>query len=114
MSLDDLREQGILLPENEWGAHRLETTVQQGRLTVAFGLAVASAVVVYLGAGGRWTWIGLVAFLISLYWVIWICDRAIVRQRRRQRRERQALKAEPGSGGADGHPEPPDDERDRG
>ena len=40
-----------LLPEEEWGQHRLETTVSEGRLGAAFGLAVPSLVGIYLGAG---------------------------------------------------------------
>jgi Flp pilus assembly protein TadB len=88
MSLDDLREHGVLLPEDEWGEHRLQTTVSQLPLAAAFLLAVAAVVVIYLGGGGTWTWIGLATFLVALYGIVWICDRAILRQRERTRRER--------------------------
>lgn len=89
MSLDDLREHGVLLPEEEWGAHRLATTVAQGRLGAAFGVAGVAAAVMYLGNGGRWTWLGLLTFLFALCWIVWLCDRAIVRQRERTAEERR-------------------------
>ena len=89
MSMEDLREHGVLLPEEEWGQHRLENTVPQGRLAAGFAIAVAGIVSIYLGAGGRWTWIGLVVFLVALYWIVWTCDRGILAQRERFRRERE-------------------------
>lgn len=89
MSMEDLREHGVLLPEEEWGEHRLETTVPEGRLATGFVIAVTGVVSIYLGAGGRWTWIGLVVFLAALYWIIWVCDRGVLAQRERVRRERE-------------------------
>lgn len=91
MSQEDLERHGVLLPREEWGAHQLETTVSERWLALAFALAVGSLCVIYFGAGGTWTWIGLVTFLIALYWIVWICDRAVVRQRRRTRQERSGM-----------------------
>lgn len=91
MSMEDLREHGVLLPEEEWGEHRLETTVSEPRLAVAFVIAVASTVVMYFGAGGSLTWVGLIVFLFALYWIIWVCDRGVTAQRRRSERERTEL-----------------------
>lgn len=91
MSLDDLRKHGILLPEAEWGQHRLETTVAEGPMAAAFGMALAAVTAIYLGGGGPWTWVGLVVFLVTLLAIIVICDRAIERLRARTRRERRAL-----------------------
>ncbi len=87
MSMDDLRQHGVLLPEEEWGQHRLTTTVSEGQLGAAFALAVAALVTIYLGAGGTWTWVGLGAFLVALYWIVATCDRAVRRQQKRSRRE---------------------------
>jgi membrane protein implicated in regulation of membrane protease activity len=101
MSMEDLREHGVLLPEREWGEHRLETTVAQGPLLAAFLVAVLAVVAIYLGAGGTWTWIGLVVFLVAIFTVVWICDRAIVRQRERTRRERRAAAEERERGPSD-------------
>ncbi|MGK7313421.1 MAG: hypothetical protein ACN0LA_14490 [Candidatus Longimicrobiales bacterium M2_2A_002] len=89
MSMEDLREHGVLLPEEEWGEHRLETTVPQGRLATGFVIAVLGLLSIYFGAGGLWTWVGLVVFLVALYWIIWVCDRAVVAQRERFRHERE-------------------------
>lgn len=100
MSMEDLREHGVLLPESEWGAHRLQTTVAQGPLATAFALAVAATVAIYVGAGRLWTWVGLVVFLAALLWIVWICDRAILRQRERTRRERRREADQAGGSGA--------------
>ncbi len=90
MSIDDLREQGVLLPEEEWGEHRLVTTVPLLPLAIGYVVAVASLVVMYVGAGGLLTWIGAGSFLVALYALTWMCDRAVLRQRARVRRERSA------------------------
>lgn len=89
MTLEDLREQDVLLPEEEWGAHRLETTVPEWPLAATFAVAAAALVAAYLGDGGTLTWIGVVVFLVTLYAITWIVDRAVLRQRRRFRRERR-------------------------
>ncbi|HKK27067.1 MAG TPA: hypothetical protein VKB18_03200 [Gemmatimonadota bacterium] len=89
MSIDDLRDQGVLLPEEEWGEHRLETTVHVVPLAAGFAVAVASLAVIYLGDGGILTWVGSGVFLLALYAVTWMCDRAVLRQRERFREERR-------------------------
>ena len=88
MSIRDLEEHGVLLPEDEWGARSLETSVPQGRLLGAFAVAVVSLVAAYVGDGGRLTWVGLGSFLVSLFAITLICDRAIERLRRRVGEER--------------------------
>ncbi len=102
MSIDDLRDQGVLLPEEEWGKHRLQTTVPLAPLAVGYGSALASLVIMYLGAGGVVTWIGAGTFLAALYALTWMCDRAVLRQRERFQRERREmdLQAPRGEGGA--------------
>lgn len=89
MTLEDLREHGVLLPEEEWGAHRLESTTRQAPLLMAFGVAAGSLVATYMGDGGTWTWVGTGAFLVLLLAITWMCDRAVDRQRERVRRERR-------------------------
>lgn len=89
MSLQDLKDHGVLLPEGEWGEHSLETTVPQGALLLAFAVAVAALVAVFLGNGGTWTWIGLGVFLCTIYVITVVCDRAVVGQRRRVVEERR-------------------------
>lgn len=88
MSIEDLREQGVLLPEDEWGKHRLQTTVHQGPLLVTVVVAAASLVAAYLGDGTPLTWGGVAGFLVAFFAMVWICDRAIRRQRQRVENER--------------------------
>lgn len=89
MTMEDLREHGVLLPEEEWGAHRLETTVPEWPLAAALLAAAALWVVAFLGDGGTTTWIAVGGFLVLVSAVTWICDRAIRRQRERFREERR-------------------------
>lgn len=88
MSLQDLKDHGVLLPEEEWGTHSLETTVPQVPLLAAFAMAVAALVAVFRGDGRTWTWIGVGGFLVALYTITLICDRAVAKQRRRVAEER--------------------------
>lgn len=96
MAIEDLRDQGVLLPEDEWGEHRLRTTIRQGPLLVAILVAIGGLVGTYLGDGGGLTWGGVGAFFVGFFGVIGLCDRAIRRQRRRVRRERDDVGAEGG------------------
>lgn len=89
MSLDELRDQGVLLPEDEWGRHTLKTTVPQRTLAALLIAAVASLVVAYLGDGDGLTWIGTAAFLVLLFVITWVVDRSVRKQRRRVREERR-------------------------
>lgn len=90
MTLEDLREHGVLLPEEEWGEHELETTVPEWPLLGAFLAAAALWVLAYLGEGGIVTALSVAGFLALLLAVTWMCDRAITRQRERFREERRS------------------------
>lgn len=90
MTIEDLREHGVLLPESEWGTHRLESTTRGLPMLAAFAVAAASLALAYLGDGGAWTWTGTGGVLACLLAITWMCDRAVRRQRRRVRRERAA------------------------
>ena len=92
MTLEDLREQGILLPEGEWGVHRLETTARRIPLVLALTVAVASWVLALWGGGGLATWLGMGVFIVTFFLITWMLDRAILRQRRRVRSERKRSK----------------------
>lgn len=91
MTMQDLRDHGVLLPDEEWGEHRLETTVPEWGLAGSFLAAGGAWWGIYVGDGGTVTWIALGVFLAALGAITWICDRAILRQRRRFREERRAL-----------------------
>jgi len=87
MSLEDLKEQGILIPEEEWGEHRLKTTVPQFTFAILFLISVSGCVMAYFGDGHTLTWIGLVVFFTAFYVMIWVNDRAVTRQRERFEKE---------------------------
>lgn len=89
MTIEDLREQGVLLPEEEWGVHELETTTPELPLAVAFVASVGFWLMIYLGDGRVLTWVGTGLFLATLYAITWICDRAVLRQREKFREERK-------------------------
>lgn len=89
MSQQDLEAHGVLLPEEEWGEHALKTTVPQTGLAALFILAVVAIVAMYVGDGARLTWIALGVFLLALYAITWLCDRAVRKQRQRFRAERR-------------------------
>lgn len=87
-----LKEQGMLLPEDEWGKHSLESTVAEVPLAVATVLGVAALAVAFLGGGRPVTWVGCGVFLVLLVGVVWLCDRAVSRQAARTRGKRAALR----------------------
>lgn len=110
MTIEDLREQGVLLPEEEWGEHQLETTVRETPLLAAFLVAVGALTAAYIGDGGSTTWIGVTTFLVCLYAIIWMCDRAVRRQRERFRKERRRFRGnrKAPAGGGDASAGPPE------
>lgn len=89
MSLDDLREHGVLLPEEEWGTHSLATTVPALPALVTFLAAAAGLVLILLGDGRPLTWAGVALFLAAFFTLTWLCDRAVRAQRRRVRKARR-------------------------
>ena len=95
MTMEDLREQGVLLPEEEWGEHRLKTTAPSVALGLAFLTAAGACVLALLGDGRLLTWVGIALFLVALFAITLMCDRAVSRQRRRVQRERSALRESP-------------------
>lgn len=114
MTLEDLREHGVLLPEEEWGEHRLETTVPEWPLLAAFVAAAVLWWVAYFGDGSWVTGVAVAAFLAVLYAITWVCDRGVLAQRRRFREEHRSFvsQAEERPGGGQlsaGGGEGPDD-----
>lgn len=89
MTLEDLREQGVLLPEKRWGKHELTTTVAKWWLLAALAAAAGGVGVALAGDGGWLTWVGIGVFLVALSTATVLCDRAVVRQRRRMEGERR-------------------------
>lgn len=87
MTLEDLQEQGVLLPEEEWGEHALSSTVPRLALLGLLAVAAASVVAALVGDGRTLTFVAMGVFIASLFALTWVLDRSIVRLRRRERRE---------------------------
>ncbi len=83
MSYEDLKEHGIFLPEKEWGELDLATSVNLPALVVTFVVGIVSCVLMAIGGGHLWTWIGAGAFIIFIYAFALISNAGIDRQNRR-------------------------------
>ncbi|MFB6098683.1 MAG: hypothetical protein ABEK84_06160 [Salinibacter sp.] len=83
MSYDDLKEHDIFLPEEEWGDLDLETSVSIPTLIATFVLGAVSCVMMVLGGGGPWTWIGAVLFIGFMFAFALVSNAGIERQHRR-------------------------------
>ena len=66
MAIEDLKEAGLLLPEEEWGKYELKTTVNTAALSGVGILGIISVAMMYLGDGHWPTWLGVLLFLLSL------------------------------------------------
>lgn len=77
MSLKDLQQAGVLLPQEEWGVHDLHTSVNKPMLVAALTVGLASVVVMYLGAGSTLTFIGGAIFIGFMAWITHISIKAV-------------------------------------
>jgi len=80
VSLKDLEELGVLLPEEDWGTHELHSAVNKPALVLAGLLGVMAVVLMYNGSGGTLTFVGSGLFLVFMAWVTHISISAIDRQ----------------------------------
>lgn len=92
MSIENLKEQNILLPEDEWGDYSLKTTVAQGPVLILFLLSVGACGLTLWGNGNLWTWIGIITFFISFFGIVILSDRAIQKQRERTKKTKRESK----------------------
>ena len=89
MSLEDLREHGVILPEREWGTRELTTTLPLLPALAAFLAATTGLALAYAGDGTPLTWVGIALFLAAFFTLTWLCDRAVRAERRRVRKGRK-------------------------
>jgi len=66
MTMEELEEDGILLPRDQWGKRELKSRVAKVPLLVIAGAALGSVGMMYLGNGRGLTWMGLGVFFASL------------------------------------------------
>lgn len=76
MSMKDLEEMGILLPQEKWGKADLHTSVNKPQLVVSGLLAVVAVIMAYAGNGGTLTWVGVLLLFVCLGWFTRISLRA--------------------------------------
>lgn len=71
MALDDLEEQGLLLPEEAWGKRPQESWRSRAQIVVCGGLFLASALLIWFGSGSWPTFLGIALFLgdLSLFMI---------------------------------------------
>ncbi len=77
MSMKDLEEMGILLPENKWGQSDLHTTVDKIQLVASGLLALGAVILGYVGNGGLLTWVGVGMFFMFVGWFTRISLKAV-------------------------------------
>ena len=77
MSLRELNDAGMLLPKDEWGAHDLHSTVSRVAMVSSLLLGLVSIALMYLGAGGTVTMVGIVVFLVFMVWITQISVTAV-------------------------------------
>ncbi len=77
MSMKELEEMGILLPENKWGQSDLHTSVDKIQLVASGLLALGAVICSYVGNGGLLTWIGVGMFFIFVGWFTRISLKAV-------------------------------------
>ena len=69
MSIRDLKEMGILLPEEKWGQFDLTTSLNKPRLFTALVLGLVSAIAIYVGKGEALTWVGVGLYFVFVFWL---------------------------------------------
>ena len=94
MSLKDLHDHGILLPEEEWGVHDLHTSVNKPLLLVSLLFGLASVLTMYLGGGEGISFVGMVMFIVFMGWITQISLKAIEVQAAQFAEEREAAHME--------------------
>ncbi len=70
MPLDELKKKGLLLPERMWG-HRPRTSLRSRiSVLITFGVGLFAAWLIWVGAGGPVTFLGVGIFLLDLLLIL--------------------------------------------
>lgn len=83
MTLQELEDHEIFLPEAERGELDLHTSVHVPALVGAFVLGAVSCVLMVAGGGALWTWIGAVLFVLFMILFALVSNAGIERQNAR-------------------------------
>jgi protein-S-isoprenylcysteine O-methyltransferase Ste14 len=71
MPLEELRREGLLMPERYWGDAPEATLRSRLSVLFTFGLGIAAAALIWLGDGGWVTFVGTGIFLVDLFLILW-------------------------------------------
>ena len=66
MSLEELQQMGILLPQDKWRKRKLKSRVPRVPLAIVGVLFPVSGLLMYFGDGGTVSWAGVGLFLALL------------------------------------------------
>ena len=70
MPLNDLRKQGLLLPDGMWGQRPHATVRSRISVAVTFSVGLFSAWLIWSGQGGTLTFVGVGIFLADLVLIL--------------------------------------------
>lgn len=82
MSLEALREMGLLRPERAWDGRQQRTGVPVAALGAAALIGAAGCAAIVVGDGGPTTWFGVALFLVGLFGFIGLNLWGVGRRRR--------------------------------
>jgi amino acid transporter len=77
MSVSDLQKLGLLRPESEWDPKHTRSFVPRLLWMCLVTLGIGGCVMLTLGDGGAVSWIGLLIFLVSLFFFVLLNMRSV-------------------------------------
>lgn len=77
MSLEELEEEGLLRPRDEWGQEDPHSHVSRSGLILSWIIGIIACAMMYLGGGEAITWIGLGVFFVFLVLFTYLSNHAI-------------------------------------
>ncbi len=83
MSQRDLENMGVLLPREQWGKYDLHANMNKPLLLAIVVGTVISIILMYIGNGRLYTWVGAVLFLVMFFGFTFLSIRATNRKWRR-------------------------------
>ena len=83
MALERLARDGFLLPKSARGKLALDGSIRRAPFVLLGVMGFASCLLMYLGDGGGWTWVGVIAFHAFLAAFLAVSLRGVTEQIRR-------------------------------
>ncbi len=70
MPLEELRKEGLLLPERHWGHFPRASLRSRLSVLITFSIGIGAAAVIWFGDGGWLTFLGTGVFLVDLFLIL--------------------------------------------